>query len=183
MKIIKKDDTNMLNEITKKSLITLNPEDITLNDGEIFSTLENNKNYPLYMQFDFSNSDEIKGLLTSYLIGEFSNTNISNFITKILSNYSDLIFTAYNTLKEIKELDIVKNALHNKLKKLRKINTDLEAEIDDLKRFSETNKIIKDILIKQKNDVEIRYNDCVSQIINYKEEINVLLFKEILFIF
>ena len=135
------------------------------------------------MQFDFSNSDEIKGLLTSYLIGEFSNTNISNFITKILSNYSDLIFTAYNTLKEIKELDIVKNALHNKLKKLRKINTDLEAEIDDLKRFSETNKIIKDILIKQKNDVEIRYNDCVSQIINYKEEINVLLFKEILFIF
>lgn len=125
------------------------------------------------MQFDFSNSDEIKGLLTSYLLGKFSNNNISNFISKVLSNYSDLMYIAYNTLKEIRELDIVKCALHNKLKKLRKLNSDLEAEIDDLKRFAETNKTIKDILIKQKNEVEIKYNDSVSQIINYKENINV----------
>jgi len=106
-------------------------------------------------------------------LGKFSSNNISNFISKIISNYSDLMYMGYNTLKEIKEMDIVKNALHNKLKKLRKLNTDLEAEIDDLKRFSDTNKTIKDILIKQKNDVEIKYNDCVSQIINYKEELNV----------
>jgi len=125
------------------------------------------------LQFDFSNSDEIKGLLTSYLLGKFSNNNISNFISKVLSNYSDLMYIAYNTLKEIRELDIVKCALHNKLKKLRKLNSDLEAEIDDLKRFAETNKTIKDILIKQKNEVEIKYNDSVSQIINYKENINV----------
>lgn len=169
-----KKDENTGNDGSRKSLISLNTgEESSLNDAEILSALGNNKNYPLYLQFDFSNSDEIKGLLTSYLLGKFSSANVSNFISKVLSNFSDLMFIAYNTLNEIKELDIVKNALHNKLKKLRKLNTDLEAEIEDLKRFAETNKTIKDILIKQKNDVEIRYNDCVSQIINYKEDLNV----------
>lgn len=169
-----KKDENSGAEASRKSLISPNSiEDLASNDSEILAELENNKNYPLYLQFDYANSDEIKGLLTSFLLGKFSSANISNFISKVLSNYSDLILISFNTLKEIKELDIVKNALLNKLKKLRRLNTDLETEIDDLKRFSETNKIIKDILIKQKNDVEIRYNDCVSQIINYKEEINV----------
>ena len=172
-----KKDENTSTEVSRKSLISINTgDDSALNDSQILSALENNKNYPLYLQFDYSDSDEIKGLLTSYLLGKFSSANISNFISKVLSNYSDLIFAAYNTLKEIKELDIVKNALHNKLKKLRKLNIDLEAEIDDLKRFAETNKTIKDILIKQKNDVEIKYNDCISQIINYKEQLNVKFF-------
>ena len=62
------------------------------------------------------------------------------------------------------------------------MNTDLEAEIEDLKRFGETNKTIKDILIKQKCDVEIKYNDSISQLIIYKEEINVINFYIIIII-
>lgn len=110
------------------------------------------------------------------MMGNFNSNQRNNFISQVLSNYSDIIFVAYNTLKEIRELDMVKYALHFKYKKLRKLNTDLEAEIEDLKRFGETNKTIKDILIRQKCDVEIKYNDSISQLIVYKEEINVINF-------
>lgn len=164
----------------RKSLMSYN-EDSVVNESEILANIQNDTSYPLYIQFDFSNADEIKGLLTSYLLGKFTSNQISLFISKIISNYSDLVCTAYNTLKEIKELDIVKYALQNKLKRLRKINTDLGAEINDLKCFSETNKTIKDILIKQKNDVEIKYHDSVSQIINYRQEINVGFFNNLFF--
>ena len=73
-------------------------------------------------------------------------------------------------------MDIVKYSLNNKLKKLMKINIDLEGEIQDLKQFSETNRMIKEILIKQKNEVEIKYNYCISQIINYQLDLKVKYF-------
>jgi hypothetical protein len=163
------------NEFSSKS-ININFEEENLTDPEIIQFVKNDKNYPLFVKFDFQNRDEINGLLTSYMMGNFTNNQRNNFISQVLSNYSDIIYTSYSTLKEIRELDMVKYALHFKYKKLRKLNTDLEAEIDDLKRFGETNKTIKDILIKQKCDVEIKYNDSISQLIIYKEEINVIKF-------
>lgn len=170
-------DVNNSNQINNNknsiNFNNLNFEDKNLSDPEIAQFVKNDKNYPLFVNFEYQNRDEINGLLTSYLMGNFTNNQRNNFIAKILSNYSDIIYTSYKTLKEIRELDMVKYALHYKYKKLRKLNTDLEAEIEDLKRFGETNKTIKDILIKQKCDVEIKYNDSISQLIIYKEEINV----------
>jgi hypothetical protein len=160
------------NESTCK-LMNINFEDQNITDPEILQFVKNDKNYPLFVKFDFQNRDEINGLLSSYMIGNFTNNQRNNFISQVLSNYSDILYTSYSTLKEIRELDMVKYALHFKYKKLRKLNTDLEAEIEDLKRFGETNKTIKDILIKQKCDVEIKYNDSISQLIIYKEEIKV----------
>ena len=146
-----------MNKQTKKVEISQNRKSIifdeSTNDSDLIN-ISHDHNYPLYIQLDFSNSDEIKGLLTSYLLGKFSSNNITNFISRILSNYADLIFISYQTLKEITEMDIVKYSLNNKLKKLMKINIDLEGEIQDLKQFSETNRMIKEILIKIINNMK-----------------------------
>lgn len=52
---------------------------------------------------------------------------------------------------------------------------ELENEMEDLKRLSLTNKEIKDILLKQKQEVEVKYNDSLTKISLLKEEENVNL--------
>jgi hypothetical protein len=76
-------------------------------------------------------------------------------------------------MQEIRELDIVKNAIHERFKKYHKITLELENEIEDLKKFSQTNKEIKDILLKQKYEVDVKYNDSLTQVSFLKDENNV----------
>ncbi len=86
-----------------------------------------------------------------------------------------MLYHSNKTVYEIKELEIVKNAIHERFKKYHKISMELENEMEDLKRLSHTNKEIKDILLKQKQEVEVKYNDSLTQISYLKDEENVNL--------
>ena len=83
---------------------------------------------------------------------------------------------------EIKEMEIVKNAMHVRFRKYYKICVELENELEDLKKFAKTNKEIKDILLKQKQEIEVKYTDGITQITYLKDELNVALYLTI-FIF
>ena len=75
---------------------------------------------------------------------------------------------------EIREMDVVKHAMHERFKKYHKICIELENEMDDLQKLTKTNKEIKDILLKQKQEVEVKYIDSVTQITHLKDEVNVM---------
>jgi hypothetical protein len=124
--------------------------------------------------FDFNSADEIKNLLVQFFTSlKNSPTIITNFIAELINEYSDFIFYTQKTLLEIKELDIVKSAMHERFKKYHKICIELENELDDLQKFAKTNKEIKDILLKQKLEVEVKYTDSMTQITYLKDELNV----------
>ncbi len=98
---------------------------------------------------------------------------ITTFIHEIIKQYSEILYHANCTIDEIRELEIVKNAINERFKKYHKISMELESEMEDLKRLSQTNKEIKDILLKQKQEVEVKYNDSLTQISLLKDEENV----------
>jgi hypothetical protein len=85
-----------------------------------------------------------------------------------------MLYSAHLTLIEIKEIDIVKNAMHERFKKYHKISLELENEIEDLKKFTKTNKEIKDILLNQKHEIEVKYTDSQMQVTYLKDELNVI---------
>ncbi len=66
--------------------------------------------------------------------------------------------------------------MHERFKKYHKICMELEIEADDQKKFAKTNKEIKDILLKQKQEIEVKYNDSLTQIIFYKNDLNVYFY-------
>jgi hypothetical protein len=113
--------------------------------------------------------------LVKFFTAGLSNNVITGFITEIIKQYSEMLYHSNKTVYEIKELEIVKNAIHERFKKYHKISMELENEMEDLKRLSHTNKEIKDILLKQKQEVEVKYNDSLTQISYLKDEENVNL--------
>lgn len=125
-------------------------------------------------EFDFSNQEEIKNLLNKFFYSKFPANLIANFLTELINEYSEFVFFSFKCLNEIKELNVVKTSLHEKFKKYHKISMELEAEVEDLKRFSKTNKEIKDILLKQRQEIEVKYTDSLTQITYLKDESNVL---------
>jgi hypothetical protein len=137
-------------------------------------------NNELNVDFTFNNADEIKTLLVTFFTSlKNSPQIISNFIAEMINEYSEFLYNSQKALYEIKELEIVKNALHERFKKYHKICIEMDNEIEDLKKFSKTNKEIKDILLKQKQEVEVKYTDSKSQITFMKDELNVLYFLNI----
>jgi hypothetical protein len=130
------------------------------------------------LDFEFASSDEIKSLLVQFFTSlKNSPQVISNFIAELINEYSDFLFYSQKTLLEIREMDLVKHSMHERFKKYHKICIELENELDDLQKLSKTNKEIKDILLKQKQEVEVKYIDSVTQITHLKDELNVYKIK------
>jgi hypothetical protein len=126
------------------------------------------------LDFDYASSDEIKSLLVQFFTSlKNSPQVISNFIAELINEYADFLFYSQKTLQEIREMDLVKHSMHERFKKYHKICIELENELDDLQKLSKTNKEIKDILLKQKQEVEVKYVDSVTQITHLKDELNV----------
>ena len=131
-------------------------------------------NNDLNVEFDFKDSEEIKTLLVEFFTTlKKSPQKISHFISELINEYSNFIFYSQKTLMEIRELDIVKSAMHERFKKYHKICFELEGELEDLQKFARTNKEIKEILMKQKQEVEVKYTDSMTQITFLKDELNV----------
>jgi predicted DNA-binding protein YlxM (UPF0122 family) len=113
--------------------------------------------------------------LCKFFTSGLSGSALTMFITELIKYFSEFLFYSHKTIQEIRELDIVKNAIHERFKKYHKISLELENEIEDLKKFSNTNKEIKDILLRQKQDVEVKYTDSLTQVSVLKDEVNVIV--------
>jgi hypothetical protein len=111
--------------------------------------------------------------LCQFFNGKFSGPIVTNFISELINLFAEFVFYSFQTVNEIKEIDIVKNALQERLKKYKKLILELENEIVDLQKLNNTNKEIKEILLRQRQDVEVKYSDSLTQVSILKDDLNV----------
>lgn len=124
------------------------------------------------IKFDFSSSEEIRELLDMFFRAKLSKDHYANFLKCIVEEFSSLLYDSYETIKEAKEMEIVTRAMMIRYNKTMMRVNEITEEINDLSQFAKSSKEIKEMLLKQKSEVEIKYNDALMQIsslLNEKE--------------
>ena len=153
------------NESEKKDEISY--DDIDKKILQYYSPIGRSK-----IKFDFSSSEEIKELLDMFFRAKLSKDHYANFLKCIVEEFSSLLYDSYETIKEAKEMEIVTRAMMIRYNKTMMRVNEITEEINDLSKFAKSSKEIKEMLLKQKSEVEIKYNDALMQIsslLNEKE--------------
>ena len=78
----------------------------------------NNSDYGLRSnyEFEYNTSEDINKYLNKFLEHPFSVEKLTEFITKLRFNFSELLFNSYSALKEIHQLGIVNKTLNERFK-------------------------------------------------------------------
>ena len=84
--------------------------------------------------------------------------------------FSDLLYSCYLALRDIKNLEIVKHALYVRCMKYKERAAGMEMEIRDMNQFARSSREVKEMLLKQKNEVEIKYNNSLMIIAQLNDE-------------
>ena len=69
---------------------------------------------------------------------------LNNFIKEIFNENSDFLFSANKVLFEVKELEMVKYVLEERFNKYKTLYIQVENELMDFKKFSQTNKEVSE---------------------------------------
>ena len=117
--------------------------DFTQSDDLILNEINNNdyglkSNY----EFDYNSPDDINKYLSKFLKIPFPKDQVyklTDFINKLCSNFSDLLFNSYIAIKEVHQLEIVSKSLNERFKYYLDLNNKNE-------------KIIKVLSTEKKND-------------------------------
>ena len=101
----------------------------------------NNNDYGLKSnyEFDYNSPDDINKYLSKFLKSPFPVEKLTDFISKLCSNYSELLYNSYIAIKEMHQLEIVSKSLNERFKYYFDLNNKNE-------------KIIKALSIEKKND-------------------------------
>ena len=139
----------------------------------------------LNVKFIYEDADKIKKLLNDFFISQLPQTTYQKFLTKICETFSDLLFSSFLALNDIKNLEIIMYCLYIRYMKYKIKIEDLQSVIDDLNHFMESSRQIKEMMTKAKNELEFKYTNSVmtisqmSNTINKKEEEIIKLNSEI----
>ena len=99
-------------------------------DQQLINDLNNNDfGINSLYEFDFQTSDDIKMFLNKFLKYEFPVEKLTAFIRELCNGYSDLLFSSNIILKEVKELEFVKNALNERYKYYSELCFDYEKKM------------------------------------------------------
>ena len=79
-------------------------------DMHILETFNTDKS--INVNFEYKKSDNIKDLLSEFFKSGLPKTTYQNFLVKICEVFSDLLYSCYLALRDIKNLEIVKHALY-----------------------------------------------------------------------
>ena len=137
-------------------------------DKHILETFNTDKS--ININFEYKTEDEIKDIINEFFKSQLPKTSYQTFITKICETFSELLFSCYLALKDIKNLEIVKHALYCRFMKYRGRSAEMEIEIRDMNQFAMSSKETKELLLKQKNEVEMKYNNALMTINQLNEE-------------
>lgn len=137
-------------------------------DMHILETFNTDKS--INVNFEYKKSDNIKDLLSEFFKSGLPKTTYQNFLVKICEIFSDLLYSCYLALRDIKNLEIVKHALYCRFMKYRERSAEFEIEIRDMNQFAKSSKEVKEMLLKQKNEVEIKYNNSLMIIAQLNDE-------------
>ena len=191
VKILKNED---LNEITQQmktegikeqlesKILTIykdNYKDLKELDNKILSIFGEDKF--INVKFEFSSADDIKTLLNYFLENKLDKSVYVKFWQYLIDEYSELFFNCYDSLESIKELEIVNIALDERYKQNNYLIKQMNLLVAELKNYCETSKNLKETLLKQKNEIEVKYNDCLimnialnKKVVNLSESIDNL---------
>jgi hypothetical protein len=168
-------------ELNNKILTIFKDDNIELEkiDKEIIEYFKNDKY--INIKFEFKSAQEIKTLLTYFMKHGLEQEYYNKFFRYLIDEFCDLFFNCYESLNSIKELEIVNIAIDSRYKQTNYLMKEMNLMVTELNNYCETSKNLKETLLKQKNDVEIKYNDCLmlnstlnQEIINYKNIIKDL---------
>ena len=142
--------------------------DFTQSDEIILSEI-NDTSYGLKSnyEFDYNNPDDINKFLTSFLKSSFSVDILTDFITKLCSNYCELLFNSYYTLKEIHQINIVNKTLNERFKYFYESNKKNEKIIKVLN--NENNNLKKNLSLNNNNINETKLSEN-----NLNENLNIV---------
>ena len=190
-KVMKFEDNNEITQLMKnqkinqelnnKILTIFKDDNIELEkiDKEIIEYFKNDKY--INIKFEFKSAQEIKTLLTYFMKHGLEQEYYNKFFRYLIDEFCELFFNCYESLNSIKELEIVNIAIDSRYKQTNYLMKEMNLMVTELNNYCETSKNLKETLLKQKNDVEIKYNDCLmlnsslnQEIINYKNIIKDL---------
>ena len=190
-KVMKFEDNNEITQIMKNQKINqeLNNKILTIFkddnmelvkiDKEIIDYFKNDKY--INIKFEFKSAQEIKTLFTFFIKHGLEQEYYNKFFRYLIDEFCELFFNCYESLNSIKELEIVNIAIDSRYKQTNYLMKEMNLMVTELNNYCETSKNLKETLLKQKNDVEIKYNDCLmlnaslnQDIINYKNLIKEL---------
>ena len=137
-------------------------------DKHILETYNTDKT--INVEFEYKKSDNIKDLLGEFFKSGLPKTTYQNFLIKICEVFSDLLYSCYLALRDIKNLEIVKHALYVRFMKYKERAAEMEIEIRDMNQFARSSREVKEMLLKQKNEVEIKYNNSLMIIAQLNDE-------------
>lgn len=126
----------------------------------------------LNLDFDYIKPEEIKILIDKVYKENFTVDFLKEFENEFANQFSNLLFYSNEALKEIKEIDYLKDLVNNRYKAYYKSFHELENEMEDLRKYNATHKEIKEILSNQKTDLEIRYSSCKTEITIQQQQID-----------
>jgi len=118
--------------LPKNNYISFTPKEyvnIFESDRHVLQTYKTDKS--LNVKFIYENSDKIKKLLNDFFVSQLPQTSYQKFVTKICETFSELLFSSFLALNDIKNLEIIMYALYCRYMKYKTNIKDLEGVIED----------------------------------------------------
>ena len=164
---------NKPQNIIKNNYISFSPNEyinIFDTDRHVLQTAKTDKS--LNVKFIYENADKIKKLLNDFFISQLPQTAYQKFLSKICETFSELLFSSFLALNDIKNLEIIVYTLYIRFMKCKIKIEDLQGVIEDLNHFAESSKQIKEMMTKAKNELEFKYTNSVMTISQLNNTVN-----------
>ena len=171
-------EQNYMNELNSKMIAFPKDEIVNLSDYDksVLEALNGDKT--INIKFEFNTAEEIKVLIGYFLKAKLDKENYTKFMQYFIDEFSELLFNCFESLKELKELDIVNLALNARIKRYGFLMKEMQYDIENLSQYANSSKEVKENLSKQKNELEVKYNGSLMQISQLIKEKNDLIIKD-----
>ena len=162
--------------ILNNNYISFNQNELTNiseSDKHVLETFQTDKS--LNIKFEYQSSNKIKDIINDFFASQLPQPSYQTFIQKICETFCDLLYSSFVALNDIKNLQIIVFALYGRYMRYKLKIEDLQSEIEDLNHFADSNRQIKEMLTKTKNELEFKYTNSIMTISQLN---NVLIEKE-----
>ena len=121
-------------------------------------------------EFDYNSPDDINKFLSKFLKSPFPVNKLTEFITRLCNNFSDLLYNSYITIKEVHQLEIVSKSLNERFKYYYDLNNKNEKKLKALYY----DKINSNNLYKNNNNRNINNKRDISEkIVEEGDNLNI----------
>jgi len=126
------------------------------------------------IEFEYTSPEEIRSLLNRFLKSNFTTDKLTTFIKEVCLEYSELLFFAYKSINDIKEIEAVKNALNERYRRYHKLSNVLESELAEFKKFNtqssmENNEAKSQGDSKSKQEFETKFYAAMNEVNRLRE--------------